>query len=63
MLLKAKFFGVAPSWLLFGKEADKKETIQIANMIEALTPKSQTAVISVIERLLAAERASKAGEQ
>lgn len=63
IVLMAEFFGVAPSWLLFGKEADKKETIQIANMIEALTPKSQTAVISVIERLLAAERASKAGEQ
>ena len=59
IVLMAEFFGVAPSWLLFGKEADKKETIQIANMLEALTPESQTAVISIIERLLTAERTSK----
>ena len=44
------------------KEADKKETLQIANMIEALTPDSQDAVIKIIERLLAAERTSREGK-
>lgn len=58
IVLMAEFFGVSPSWLLFGKEADKKETLQIANMIEALTPDSQAAITTIIERLLAAETTS-----
>lgn len=62
IVLMAEFFGVSPSWLLFGKEADKKETLQIANMIEALTPASQAAVIKIIEQLLAAERTGRKGK-
>jgi transcriptional regulator with XRE-family HTH domain len=59
IVLMAEFFGVSPSWLLFGKESDKKESLQVANMIEALTPDSQAAVIKIMERLLAAERTGK----
>ena len=59
IVLMAEFFGVSPSWLLFGKESDKKESLQTANMIEALTPDSQAAIMTIIERLLAAERTGK----
>lgn len=56
IVLMAEFFGVSPSWLLFGKESDKKESLQLANQIEALTPASQEAVTRIIKQLLAAER-------
>ena len=59
IVLMAEFFGVSPSWMLFGKESDKKESLQLANMFEALTPDSRAAVITIIERLLAAERVSE----
>lgn len=56
IVLMAEFFGVSPSWLLFGKESDKKESLQLSNQIEALTPASQEAVTRIIKQLLAAER-------
>jgi len=59
IVLMAEFFGVSPSWLLFGKESDKKESLQLANQIAALTPASQEAVIRIIKQLLAAERVGK----
>ncbi|BAQ89843.1 transcriptional regulator [uncultured Mediterranean phage uvMED] len=62
IVLMAEFFGVSPSWLLFGKESDKKESLQLANQIEALTPASQEAVTKIIEQLLAAERVGEEGK-
>ena len=62
IVLMAEFFGVSPSWLLFGKESDKKESLQLANQIEALTPASQEAVTKIIEQLLAAERIGEEGK-
>ena len=56
IVLMAEFFGVSPSWMLFGKESDKKESLQLANMFEALSPDSQEAVKTIINRLLIAER-------
>ena len=61
IVLMAEFFGVSPSWLLFGKEADKKETLQIANMIEALSPESRAAVLNITERLLVTEKTQSGG--